>query len=171
MGAISQASASCVVQVQRGIVLVFSYCKACPLYSSFVPSRVDHNGWPACTSRTKIRPPIATHLPILPSHHHLHRREIIRPALFLGPEFRIVRIGMVLQLDLVRVHNLLATILTLRRHEYGKGVELSRKKGRNEHEENAGDLTMDVGLGAFTGRPFGLTGARVPAASAFLCSR
>jgi hypothetical protein len=30
---------------------------------------------------------------------------------------------------------------------------------------------MDVGLGAFTGRPFGLTATRVPAASAFLCSR
>lgn len=30
--------------------------------------------------------------------------------------------------------------------------------------------TMEVGLGALTGRPFALTGARVPAASAFLCS-
>ena len=29
----------------------------------------------------------------------------------------------------------------------------------------------DVGLGALTGRPLALTGARVPAASAFLCSR
>jgi hypothetical protein len=30
---------------------------------------------------------------------------------------------------------------------------------------------MDVGFGALTGRPFALTGARVPALSAFLCSR
>jgi hypothetical protein len=30
---------------------------------------------------------------------------------------------------------------------------------------------MDVGLGGFTGSPFGFTGTRVPAASAFLCSR
>lgn len=32
-------------------------------------------------------------------------------------------------------------------------------------------LTMDVGLGALTGRPLALTGARVPAFSAALCSR
>lgn len=31
--------------------------------------------------------------------------------------------------------------------------------------------TIDVGLGALTGRPFALTGARVPAFSAALCSR
>jgi hypothetical protein len=31
--------------------------------------------------------------------------------------------------------------------------------------------TRDVGLGALTGRPLALTGARVPAASAFLWSR
>jgi len=31
--------------------------------------------------------------------------------------------------------------------------------------------TIDVGLGALTGSPFALTGARVPALSAFLCSR
>ena len=31
--------------------------------------------------------------------------------------------------------------------------------------------TIDVGLGAFTGRPLALTGARVPAFSAALCSR
>jgi len=30
---------------------------------------------------------------------------------------------------------------------------------------------MDFGLGALTGRPLALTGARVPSASAFLCSR
>lgn len=30
---------------------------------------------------------------------------------------------------------------------------------------------MEVGLGALTGRPLGFTAARVPAASAFLCSR
>lgn len=30
---------------------------------------------------------------------------------------------------------------------------------------------MTVSLGALTGRPLALTGARVPAASAFLCSR
>ncbi len=32
-------------------------------------------------------------------------------------------------------------------------------------------LTIAVGFGALTGLPLGLTGARVPAASAFLCSR
>ena len=31
--------------------------------------------------------------------------------------------------------------------------------------------TFDMGVGALTGLPFALTGARVPAASAFLCSR
>jgi hypothetical protein len=31
--------------------------------------------------------------------------------------------------------------------------------------------TIDVGFGALTGSPFAFTGARVPAASAFLCSR
>jgi hypothetical protein len=31
--------------------------------------------------------------------------------------------------------------------------------------------TIDVGFGALTGSPFALTGARVPALSAFLCSR
>lgn len=31
--------------------------------------------------------------------------------------------------------------------------------------------TIEVGLGALTGRPFALTGARVPALSAALCSR
>jgi hypothetical protein len=30
---------------------------------------------------------------------------------------------------------------------------------------------MEVGLGALTGRPLALTGARVPALSAALCSR
>jgi hypothetical protein len=33
------------------------------------------------------------------------------------------------------------------------------------------DHTIDVGLGALTGRPLALTGARVPAFSAALCSR
>lgn len=32
-------------------------------------------------------------------------------------------------------------------------------------------LTIDVGFGALTGRPLALTGARVPAFSAALCSR
>lgn len=31
--------------------------------------------------------------------------------------------------------------------------------------------TIEVGFGALTGSPFGLTGARVPAFSAALCSR
>jgi hypothetical protein len=31
--------------------------------------------------------------------------------------------------------------------------------------------TIDIGLGALTGRPLALTGARVPAFSAALCSR
>jgi hypothetical protein len=31
--------------------------------------------------------------------------------------------------------------------------------------------TIEVGFGALTGRPFALTGARVPAASALRCSR
>lgn len=33
------------------------------------------------------------------------------------------------------------------------------------------ERTMDVGFGALTGRPFALTGARVPAASALRWSR
>jgi hypothetical protein len=32
-------------------------------------------------------------------------------------------------------------------------------------------FTIDVGFGALTGRPLALTGVRVPALSAFLCSR
>jgi len=31
--------------------------------------------------------------------------------------------------------------------------------------------TIEVGFGGLTGRPFAFTGARVPALSAFLCSR
>lgn len=42
----------------------------------------------------------------------------------------------------------------------------ARGKRRIRHNH-----TIDVGLGALTGRPFALTGARVPALSAALCSR
>ena len=38
-------------------------------------------------------------------------------------------------------------------------------------EDETKERTLSIGVGALTGLPFGLTGARVPAASAFLCSR
>jgi hypothetical protein len=67
--------------------------------------------------------------------------------------------GVDLELELVGVDNLLAAVLAL---EKLITVPLSHEK--------QGARTMEVGLGALTGRPLALTGARVPAASAFLCS-
>ena len=42
-------------------------------------------------------------------------------------------------------------------------ISLQSERGR--------ERTIDVGFGGFTGMPLGLTGARVPSASPFLCSR
>jgi hypothetical protein len=39
------------------------------------------------------------------------------------------------------------------------------------HPRNSQERTIEVGFGALTGKPFGLTAARVPAASALRCSR
>ena len=62
-----------------------------------------------------------------------------------------------LELELVGVDNLLAAVLAL--------------KSLTDIYFVRGEIhTMEVGLGALTGRPLALTGARVPAASAFLCS-
>jgi hypothetical protein len=44
-------------------------------------------------------------------------------------------------------------------------------RGRGKPAAGIPVLTIDVGFGGLTGFPFGLTGTRVPAASAFLCSR
>jgi len=60
-----------------------------------------------------------------------------------------------LELELVRVDNLLAAVLAL---DMLVGFLAPANKSH----------TIEVGLGALTGRPLALTGARVPAASAFL---
>jgi hypothetical protein len=53
-----------------------------------------------------------------------------------------------------------------------RGVGDSKDVGSSGAWAAAGEgHTMDVGLGALTGKPLALTGARVPALSAFLCSR
>lgn len=85
--------------------------------------------------------------------------EIIGPALLLGPQLSIVSFGVDLELELVGVDNLLAAVLAL---DKLIAVPFSLEKQET--------LTIEVGLGALTGRPLALTGARVPAASAFLCS-
>lgn len=38
------------------------------------------------------------------------RREVVGPALLLWPQFRVVRLGVVLELDLVGVDDLLAAV-------------------------------------------------------------
>ena len=81
--------------------------------------------------------------------------EIVGPALLLGPQLGIVCRGVNLELELVGVDNLLAAVLAL-----GTLVDFFSPVDKSH--------TIEVGLGALTGRPLALTGARVPAASAFL---
>ena len=88
--------------------------------------------------------------------------EVVGPALLLGPQLGVVRLGVRLELNLVGVDDLLAAVLAL------DGVSAVTV---NQYKGTGGKLTMDVGLGALTGRPLGLTATRVPAFSAALCSR
>jgi hypothetical protein len=76
--------------------------------------------------------------------------------------------GVGLELNRVGADELAAAVLALMQllaMELGFGGPVERlvvaRAGR----------TMDMGFGALTGRPFALTGARVPALSAALCSR
>lgn len=112
--------------------------------------------------------PATIHIPI-PSTTFQPLLKVIRPALLLRPKFLIVSSRMNFQLDLIRIHNLLATVLALH-HPRGQTQSQSQSFFINSHPVLKFSLTMEVGFGAFTGRPFALTGARVPAASAFLCS-
>jgi len=65
---------------------------------------------------------------------------------------------MCLELHNIRVHELLSAERALRRNQLPEICAVNQ-------------LTSDVGFGALTGLPFGLTAALVPAASAFFCSR
>lgn len=55
--------------------------------------------------------------------------------------------------------------------EERKGKKKKRKRKRKLTSSLRQNAQMDLGLAAFTGVPLGLTLARVPAASAFFCSR
>lgn len=88
--------------------------------------------------------------------------KIIGPALLLWPQLLIVGAGVNLELNLVCVDDLLTTILALYRV-----ISFSLRSGGMVKRLV---FTIDVGLGALTGKPLALTGARVPAASAFFCS-
>jgi len=87
--------------------------------------------------------------------------EVVRPALLLGPRLGIVTRGVVDELLFVRVDDLAAAVLALQTRLYQHVL----------FHAFVGLRTMEVGLGALTGRPLALTGARVPSLSAFLCSR
>lgn len=63
----------------------------------------------------------------------------------------------------------LASVLVFTSH-IGE-AELLMKMLLSREEASMERRTIEVGFGALTGSPFGLTGARVPAFSAALCSR
>lgn len=97
----------------------------------------------------------------------LRQSKVIRPALLLGPQRRVVAGCMRLELLFVGVDDLAATVLALHIH-----CQLCRLVCRFTEDRcgNRQAHTIEVGLGALTGRPFALTGARVPALSALRCS-
>ena len=99
--------------------------------------------------------------------------EDVRPALLLRPRLLIVCLSMYLQLLQVRIDDFfpavralftpaIATISSV----LGGELVLAAYPRWNSQRR-----TIEVGFGALTGRPFAFTGARVPAASAFLISR
>lgn len=111
--------------------------------------------------------------------------ELIWPALLLGPLI-VVRIGMLLedfQVGVVLYAEKEGRSQFSRHYIYTlcfySPLEKSIKSTRSVKEKRKRKLTsslrqnaqMDLGLAAFTGVPLGLTLARVPAASAFFCSR
>jgi hypothetical protein len=112
-------------------------------------------------------------------------RKLLRPALLLGPVLLVVRLGVDLQLLYVCVDDFLAAVgalvcLALSLVLLPLVIRRRRREGWNglwaigmgmDRLELFQGRTRDVGLGALTGRPLALTGARVPAASAFLWSR
>lgn len=113
--------------------------------------------------------------------------ELIWPALLLGPLI-VVRIGMLLEDFQVGVvlyaekegrsqfpkqHNYIYALLLFSAREINQCHEEERKGKRKRKLTSSlrQNAQMDLGLAAFTGVPLGLTLARVPAASAFFCSR
>jgi len=96
-------------------------------------------------------------------HRKIQKRllEVIWPAFLLRP-LVAMRFSMRLELDLVGADDFAAAILALKCMFVRNILYFERK---------CFALTMEVGFGALTGRPFAFTGARVPALSAFLCSR
>lgn len=112
--------------------------------------------------------------------------ELIWPALLLGPLI-VVRIGMLLedfQVGVVLYAEKEGRSQFSKQHVYICALLLfSAREINQNHEERKGkrkrkltsslrqNAQMDLGLAAFTGVPLGLTLARVPAASAFFCSR
>lgn len=102
--------------------------------------------------------------------------ELRRPALLLGPVLLIVGERVRLELGQVGGDHLLAAVCAL----FAGRVSITNQRCIQHNLDiyrrvwPSGFkvvLTMAVGLAALTGRPLGLTAARVPAASAFLCSR
>jgi hypothetical protein len=73
-----------------------------------------------------------------------------------------------LQLLQIRIDDLLTAIRALSTILLARSLFILGRTHRFRGDERR---TMEVGFGALTGRPLALTGARVPAASAFLCSR
>jgi hypothetical protein len=74
------------------------------------------------------------------------------------------------ELNLVRVHDLAAAVLALLLG-LATSLEASEDDRLRGQASGMSMRTIDVGFGALTGSPLALTGARVPAFSAFLCSR
>jgi hypothetical protein len=93
------------------------------------------------------------------SHNpHSLARKLLREAFLFRP-VRTVSSSVCLELHQIRVHKLLPAECALH-----KALDIRNMKRLYQ-------VTSDVGFGALTGLPLGLTGALVPAASAFFCSR
>lgn len=103
--------------------------------------------------------------------------KVVGETLLLRPRLLVVSQCMIHQLGLVCGDELFAAVLALHRPEQRcqqchAALYLCDSIARSI--ETSGiryNHTIDVGLGALTGRPLALTGARVPAFSAALCSR
>ena len=83
-----------------------------------------------------------------------------------------MRLGMYLQLSSVLLVQHFQTFLTL--PEISNLNDLSTAKGGQKsefHMESTAQHTLSLGFSAFTGFPLAFFGVRVPASSAFFCSR
>lgn len=126
---------------------------------------------PAPPTSSLIRSYPVLYSPSLPNPSS---ENIIRPALLLRPHLLVVRLSMHPLLRLIRRHNLLfakRALSTRNRQQWSQATLISLKIAHSNSYLFRIGHTFDIGVGALTGLPLGFTGARVPAASAFLCSR